>query len=292
MIKKICLVIVINCFLFGAVKSPLMVHAQTPEASNEAMINVENEQAVSPELIKERETQRISQLRVLYRDQVEVYRNAEKAFTIAKTNYTQVQTLSALEEAVKATQTVMLERSRVLITYLELVDAVLTETNGVELDLKNQSHTELVGMINAVKIHQENILVSKDRQAMVVLADEFEPIALTYQRAVYKALSLIRIGKIQEVHDKSLSIEADIIAEQDSQDVSSVITAKRERAYIEIERNFDATNALLVALNNQFLEAKQNGFTKNFYERILVNLSPVYVQITRSLDNLEELLTL
>lgn len=289
MIKKIVLTVIILCCFVGAVSIPKIVSAQSETASDEA---VPSEQPITPELTKERETQRIAELRILYRDQVGVYRTAERAFIIAKTNYFQVQTLSALEEAVRATQTVLMERSKVLVTYLELVDAVLIETNGVELDLKNQSHTELFNVINALKIHQETIAVSKDRQAMAIVADEFEPIAVSYQSAVYKALSLIRIGKIQEIHDKAEIIEADIIKEHESQEVSSVVTARRERAYAEIERNFEETNTNLVKLNAQFLDAKQKGFTRSFFERILESLSPVYVQITRSLDHLEELVTL
>lgn len=292
MIKKLLTVLLAVSF---CIFSSTVVLAQDQEATDAA---VTIDQAATgtasavAELTKERETQRIKDLRILYRDQVEVYRNSEKAFTIAKTNYEQVQTLAALEEAVKATQVVMSDRSRVLITYLELIDAVLIETNGVELDLKDQSHTELFGIINAIKIHQENILVSKDRQAMAFLSDEFEPISLSYQSAVYKALSLIRIGKIQEVHDKSEIIEVDIKKEHDSQDVSDAKISRRKRAYAEIEQSFDTVNDNLAELNDTFTKARREGFTRSFYQTILEELAPVYAQISKSLDHLEELITL
>lgn len=292
MIKKLLTVLLAVSF---CIFSSTVVLAQDQEATDAA---VTIDQAATgtasavAELTKERETQRIKDLRILYRDQVEVYRNSEKAFTIAKTNYEQVQTLAALEEAVKATQVVMSDRSRVLITYLELIDAVLIETNGVELDLKDQSHTELFGIINAIKIHQENILVSKDRQAMAFLSDEFEPISLSYQSAVYKALSLIRIGKIQEVHDKSEIIEVDIKKEHDSQDASDAKISRRKRAYAEIEQSFDTVNDNLAELNDTFTKARREGFTRSFYQTILEELAPVYAQISKSLDHLEELITL
>lgn len=241
---------------------------------------------------KERETEKIRQLRILYRDQVEVYRKSEKDFSIAKTNHEQVQTLAALEEAVNATRTVMADRLRVMITYAELIDAVLVETNGIELDIKEQTHSELVGMINLLKIHQENVQVAKDRPAMALLADDFEPVAIQYESLVYKTLSLIRIGKIQEVQDKAEIIEADIIKEHDSEEVSSVITAKRERAYAEVEKDFKVTNQDLAKLNEDFLVARRDGFKRGFYERILEDLSPVYARLSRTLDHLEELLSL
>ena len=277
--KILVLALIISCVLFtGSV-----VLAQD-QASDEATTAV---------FIKERETQRIQDLRILYRDQVEVYRSSERAFFIAKTNFEQVQTLSALEEAVKATKTVMFDRSRVMITYLELIDAVLVETEGIELSLKDQTHTELTGLINLLKIHQENIQVSNDRQAMVLLADDFEPIALSYESLVYKTLSLIRIGKIQSVHDKAEIIETDIIVEHESQEeVGGVKIARRERAYAEVEKNFSETNQNLAKLNESFAQARKDGFTRGFYERVLTQLSPIYAQITRSLDHLEELITL
>lgn len=296
--KKLSVILLLLVFYIFLTGVSLAQEEQTfDEASDEVVATSEaqptsSEALISETLIKERETQRIQELRILYRDQVEVYRNSEKAFSIAKTNYQNVQTLAALEEAVTASKTVMMDRSRVMITYLELVDAVLIETNGIELDLKNQSHTELFGLINALRIHQDTIAVSKDRQEIAVLANEFEPIATSYQSSVYKALSLIRIGKIQEVHDKSRIIELDIISEHESQEVNAVTTARRERAYAEIERNFDTVNNNLIKLNGLFQEAKRDGFSRSFYERILRDLSPVYAQISRSIDHLEELITL
>lgn len=279
----------IALLLLFSVSFSLLSTAVSAQEESFVQTEVATQEAV---LIKQRETQRIAQLRILYRDQVEVYRNSEKAFSIAKTNYQQVQTLSALEEAIKATKTVMTDRSRVMITYLELIDAVLIETNGIELDLKNQSHTELFGLINALKIHQDDISLSSDRQSMVLLADQFEPISFSYQSSVYKALSLIRIGKIQEVRDKSEIIFKDVITEHSLQDESSVVGARRQRAYSEIERNFDEINAELTELNDTFLQARRDGFTRSFYGRILTSLSPVYAQISRSLDHIEELIRL
>lgn len=260
------------------------------EASVEATLSPTDEDLDI--FVKERETEKIIQLRDLYRKQAEVYRAAEKEFVIAKTNFEQVQTLASLEEAVKKTKQVMQVRTEVLITYLELLEAVLKETNGIELDLKQQSQTELIGLIQALKIHQDDIAVSNDRQAMAVLANDFEPIAITFESEVYKALSLIRIGRIQEVHDKSEIIFVDIQELHESQESTASAQAKRNRAYAEIERNFDSIVSDLVDLNEKFLQARRDGFSRSFYTRTLEDLSPVYAEISRSLGNLEELIEL
>lgn len=249
-------------------------------------------EATSWVFIQERETEKITQLRLLYRDQVLVYRNSENEYSIAKTNYEQVLTLSALEEAVAATEKVMFDRSRVMITYLELISAVLSETKGVELDLKSQSQTEMSGLINLLRGHQEKILVSKDRLAMATLSDEFAPIAVQYENAVYKALSLIRIGNIQEVRDKAKIIKDDIVLEHSSQEVSAFQLAGRERAYAEIERNFKTINDGLIDLNLKFLDISRDGYSRTFYQRVLSDLGPIFAELTRSLDHLEELIRL
>ena len=296
MLKKLILLV----FLFGfVVFSVTPVTAQemaTDSAQQESTTilptDIATQSAQTTVFSKDRETQRITELRSLYRNQVEVYRNAEKAYVIAKTNFEQVATLASLEEAVKATNLVMQERSRVMITYLELLDAVLNETNGVELNLKAQSSTELIGLITALKIHQDEIFLSSSRESMVILSDSFEPIANSYASTVYKTLSLIRIGQMQEVRDKSEIIMQDIVASHELSDSSNTATAKRKRAYVEIERNFDTVNVNLAKLNSKFLEAKREGFSRSFYENILKDLGPVYVQISKSLEHLEELLTL
>ena len=105
-------------------------------------------------------------------------------------------------------------------------------------------------------------------------------------------MSLIRIGQIQEVRDKSEIIESDIIMQHEEEEVGGVQTAKRNRAYAEIERGFELINADLVELNESFLQSKRDGFKRSFYDRILTDLSPIYAQISRSLDHLEELITL
>ena len=242
--------------------------------------------------IKERETQKIQELRVLYRNQVESYRGAEKLFLVAKTNFGQVDTLAALEEAVLATQKLMLERNNVMITYLELIQALLAETNGVELDLKNQSSSQITSLITTLRLHQDDIILSKDRQAMALLADNFEPIAVEYQASVYKTLSLIRIGRIQEVVDKSAIIYADIKQEHSSGEASSLQESRRQRAYAEIDRSFTTINASIAQLNDSFMERKGKDLNRQFYENILRGLAPVYAEISRLLQFLEELTTL
>jgi len=187
---------------------------------------------------KTRNTQEILELRTLYRDQIEAYRKSDKEFNIAKTNYFNLETLTALEDVVKATEVVMLDRSKVLITYLELLAATLDDTVGIELTSKEESAKQIRSLIITLRLHQENIILAKDRDSVNLLADNFEVFVDSYNQITYKALSLIRIGQIRAVYDATTIIDSDIKSGQENDEVGAVINAKRNRAYQEIQRNF------------------------------------------------------
>ncbi len=241
---------------------------------------------------KKRTSERIPELKTLYRDQVEAYRQAYKDFTIAKTNYFNVQTLTALEEAVASTRTVMDSRSKVMITYLEFLVATLEDTSGVELSLKQESLKQLNSMVVALRIHREDIALVKDRAGVNNLADSFVPYAQQYEQVVYKAMALIKIGQVQAVYDRAVLTKQEIAKLQESEEVNAVVQAKRERAYHEIERNFGKINSQLNQLNVRINQAKPESFTQSFYERVLEDLEPIFIQLTKALSYLEELLKL
>ena len=123
---------------------------------------------------KTRNTQKIEELRILYRDQIEAYRKSDKEFNVAKTHYFNVETLRALEEVVSATEVAMFDRSKILITYLELLSATLDDASGIELTLKEESLKEIRSLIVNLQLHQEEIDLADDRGSVNILADKFE----------------------------------------------------------------------------------------------------------------------
>ncbi|NCO12530.1 MAG: hypothetical protein COZ34_02475 [Candidatus Pacebacteria bacterium CG_4_10_14_3_um_filter_34_15] len=241
---------------------------------------------------KSRSTQKILDLKVLYRDQIEAYRNSDKQFNIAKTHYFNVLTLISLEELVGSTKLAMSDRLKVLITYLELLSATLEDTTGVELALKEESLKQIRATIIALKLHQEDIALAKDRATFNLLADDFSLFVESYEQVSYRALSLIRIGQIQAVYDAATIIDADIKKSKEGEDVGAVVESKRVRAFQEIQRNFTITNEGLIKLNDKVISREAEDFGRNFYEDTLVNLEPIYIQMSKSLDHLEELLKL
>ena len=126
--NKVLIVLLLLLMVFGVSGVKAQETEKDGEATNSGII-----------FNKTNNTQKIKDLKILYRDQIEAYRNSEKEFVIAKSHYFNVQTLTALEEAVGATELAMDHRSKVLITYLELIGATLEDTAGVELALKEES---------------------------------------------------------------------------------------------------------------------------------------------------------
>ncbi|MCB9812934.1 MAG: hypothetical protein H6772_00870 [Pseudomonadales bacterium] len=272
--------------------------SQESSQSNEIVPKLEinedvNTASFSTQILnKKRNTQKIIDLKILYRDQIEAYRNSAKEFNVAQSNYFNVQTLTALEDAVNATRQAMKDRSKVLITYLELISATLEDTAGVEISLKDQSLKQIESLIITLRLHQDDIDLSKDRNAVNLLADSFEIFVEPYNQITYKALSLIRIGQMQAVYDVSILIDEDIKESKVNSEVGAVIQAKRDRAYQEIQRNFLEINNEFSELNNKIINGDEENFGRLFYERILRDLEPIYIQLSKSLDHLEELLKL
>ena len=143
-----------------------------------------------------------------------------------------------------------------------------------------------------LQLHQEDIILAQDRTSVNFLADNFEVFVGPYNQVSYKALSLIRIGQIQAVYDLASLIDVDIRESQEDDEVGAVKESKRERAYQEIQRNFSITNSGLAKLNNKIIVGDEETFSRSFYEKALRDLEPIYIQMSKSLDHLEELLKL
>lgn len=292
-IGSVVLAIFLCLVAFGVVLAQENPATQSALPEGEPSAQLEQQGSV---FIKPEEDERMLELRILYRDQVEAYRSAERAFVIAKGQFEQVQTLNSLEEAVKATKSVFFERSRVLVTYLELVVLTLQKTQGVELSLKERSLDGLNKVLLEVIEHQKAIEAANTRDEMAVLADSFEVVAQQAQLETYKALSLIRTGSMQSLLDRTLFVKQQIVSKHQSENAAETIVARRERAYAEIDRKLGLVQQSIDSINASVLKgesAQQSSpFSASFYETVLKNLGSAYAQMTQSLNNITELLRL
>ncbi len=228
----------------------------------------------------------------LYREQIGLYRTSEDVFKVNKQQYFNLNTLSSLEKAVTSTRDTTLARSEVLITYLELISEKLTATQGIDLDKKDKALADLKSQLEVLLKHQDATLLSTDRDALRAVATDFYLNKELLDHAIYQALVLISIGNIQTVNDKAEALLEDVKLEHGKEKVSSLITAKRERAYTETTKHIDDTNLEIRDIYMQQFKKGDKLFTKANYSQIADALDVPYITSTKTLGFLQELLSI
>ncbi|MBD3279197.1 MAG: hypothetical protein GF390_00615 [Candidatus Pacebacteria bacterium] len=226
----------------------------------------------------------------LYRDQVENYRQKHKAYVIAKDQFKAHETLASIEAAVNATREVMLARQQVLISYLELLQLELQQTHGIELTHKQAAETSISALIVELKLYQDLVKQSNNRQQLQERTSEFSDLAEQLKATGYYTLSLLKLGQLQNVYDQTIALKIDLV-EQVLADQTELEPAK-QRAVAETEQFLSTVDQ---ELKNQWtqLDNKQiKQINSNFYQQLTKKLNPVYADLAKSLSYLEELLNL
>lgn len=243
---------------------------------------------------KDQASDTIAELRELYKSQVEVYRFSEQQFYIAKEQHSRLQTLASLEEAVRATREVFLNRSRVLVTYVQLIRTTLTDIPGVELSLKQRALARLDSLEKKLLVHQDAILNTNSRTEVAARADEFEEMQDELKATIYLTLTLISHGRVQTIYDQAVIVHRDITTYHQNNPGSALVDAARERAHTETTRNFEGINSELQAISLSVADQaeKIESYNKTNHERALEELESPHVQLTQLVGYLAELLRL
>ncbi len=235
-----------------------------------------------------------AQLQALYKAQIAKYRTSERQFTLDKQQYAQLQTLVSLEVAVRSTREVYLDRSKVLVTYIELVRLTLQDTPGIELGAKDRALVTLDEARQDLLTHQDAILLSEDRIALGARASEFALLTATINDAIYRGLLLINLGKVQTLSDQSQILFDDILQYHTDNPGSALQESQRTRARQEIERNLERTKNSLKKISDNYsrLEADNDTISRNTFNRYSGDLSTPYSQLSNVLSYLAEFITI
>lgn len=193
---------------------------------------------------KERLEKEISNVRVIYRGQLEIYRAQEKTFSIAQDQYRKLQTLDSIEQAVRSTRQAMLSRDQVLFTYLTLLKLRLIDSEGVEISYKQTLIERIDALLTQLQQHHAKTLKEFDRQRINTLSDEFIPIGADIKTTVSHALSALNLGKLQSVYDRSVLLFDEIQAEVTNTE-GALTAAEKQRSITEIQRTLDTTSTNL-----------------------------------------------
>ncbi|MCA9369247.1 MAG: hypothetical protein H6773_01760 [Pseudomonadales bacterium] len=227
----------------------------------------------------------------LYRDQISAYRDSERTFEVAKEQYFKLQTLASLEQAVSGTRNALLARTKVLTTYLTILRTELYAQHGINLTLKDDALERLDTQLAYLKTHEDAVLIANDRAAIATVVTDFSLKQLFIEDAVYRSRLLIEVGKVQTVNDKARTLLADIKKAHEAEKATSLVTAKRERAYTETSTHIEATEAALLELLSQKYTVEKE-FLKGQYTQQSKSINEPYVSAQKAIGFLEELLSL
>lgn len=231
----------------------------------------------------------IAQLQQQLLGEINAYRRADQAFRVSKQQYENLETLKSLEELVQATKQAMFERSRVLTTYMEILYFTLQDTDGVNLTFKDPQIVALEDRIAELKAHTATVEQATSRDDVNKLRDDFALLKPVIEDTSYRVMSLISIGELQAVHDKSKLILTDLESQLASAEVSALKKAERERAFAETRRSLEQVKVEIDEVNQTYA-GQEDLVRKQLHERVLRGLSPVYSKLSQNLSYLAELL--
>ncbi len=178
----------------------------------------------------------IEEVKRSYRGQLEEYRRLDQQYRVALQEWENLNTLSSLEQAVQATRKAMDMRDQVLLTYVELLRLELIHAEGINLTHKEIAVTNLEELKKALTRHKEGVQVANDRASINTAAQNFTLLSPTYVRVSAFSTSLLQLGKLQTIYDRSLTLKSDLEI-TNATSAAGLTQEENERALRQIENN-------------------------------------------------------
>lgn len=227
----------------------------------------------------------MSTLRSQYRTQLDVYRTDEHNFSLSRDQYNQLQTLTALEEAVKSTQKVLLSRDEVLLTYLKMLRLTFTQTTGVQLQLKNNQLKIIDALIMAINRNKDLASHAVTRVQADQAALDFAAFSPLLQQISSQTILIMSYGKVQSLFDKTVTVRNEIKTHVLQQETDPLKLSEKQRAFVQIDQTVDLVDFQLKGVLAG-LSGGQNFQTTQTGEQ----LNQAYAGISRTFAYLDEVL--
>lgn len=263
------------------VVSPLRFHPQP------AMAQADSQPAVFD---TEQLSATIRELKVEYRAELEAYRREEQLYQIAQGQHEKLQTLTSLENLVRSTQSAMRARNQVLRTYFELLRLRLQQQPGIDLDLKQRAGDDVVAGIQVLDRYKQILEPTLDKPALQAVATTFDEDIEAIEDTAYQVISLLALGELQTLHDKTVQLTEEI-KNQTATQGGALKIAQRDRAFGETER-------LLAQIKPEIsqVELRLNNPNSQPYEtlylQVIETLDDVSNQLAQVMAYLQEILQL
>jgi hypothetical protein len=222
---------------------------------------------------------------------VEAYRLEENRYGLARDQYYQLNTLAALDEAIRRGREVLRARAEVLNAYFSYLRLILQNTKGIDLTDKAAADEELQAWQTKLEGYVEEIPQVSDRVQLNTAFAKLNDESRTVKSTAYGTLVLIKIGEIQTAADT-----ARILQERTTEAVKNATTLSA--AQVEIStRGLNEISLLLQRANNNtftlledYREQKTRGdFTESGYRNFQSNAEFSYLELRQVVDYLREI---
>lgn len=254
---------------------PAGVQAQVLQES------VKNDEVVQRETLEKE----INDLKEIYRGQLSDYRDAEKAFTIARDQYHQLQTLASINDATEASRKVFILRDEVLMTYFQLLRTSIIAADGIEVSLKEVVVKRLEMQVIWLIDHKKRVEQMQDRSQFNSLADEIIEKADVFTEISLQSTSILALGKLQDVYDRLVVVRKDI-----SEVEAKSSTADRSRASKETDKMINAVKGTIETTWVNLGEDVRDDNVTSFSSNLVKTLEPIYSGLNKTVSFLQELL--
>lgn len=231
--------------------------------------------------------QEINDQVVTYRSLLETYQTVEKEYVVAKGQFAQVGTLAALEAGIQSTRKAMVARNAVLSAYFKLLTLQVQYAAGLSESEQSQALEALAEQSQTLAAYDQRVSELKTRLELNALADEYTQLESDFQDSTYYALSVLALGRLQQVHDQASAIATETKASL-STDETSLDQARRERAMTEVERVLAQTSETLQETRTRNADPKTQH-SRSTYQAVLKNMGSVYTGLNQVLSYLQEL---
>lgn len=256
--------------------------AETPNAQAYQEVTVPVERLV---IQTEADKEQLDKLKAYYGEIVLSYRNQEREALLAQSQYEQIVTLSALEEAVTKTRSAIVTRDEVLATYVSLLFFELRDTVGVNLVQKNGVLSQLEQTFKDLKDHKARAEAATTREDITLLNEQFAEIGPQTQGLTGQASTLITVGRLQTVNDKGKTLTTDLEKALDSANLNPADLAKQKRA-------LDVTKQLNEQIDEEFRKLYQRleqSQTTSQWQNVQDITNIIYANLSQLVSYLQEL---
>lgn len=225
-----------------------------------------------------------------YYEQVEMYRDAEKRYLIARETYYQNNTLTAQDEAIRRAKELMQVRLAVLDTYFTYLQHALDQTLGIDLDDKQAVSAQLGSIRADIEIYEELIVAAQDRNVVNVEFNRLNEKKRDFQSTAYATLALMKIGQLQTAVDQSRNTRDSVQEWLNQADVSEAQLAKKQRGLQEVDLLITRAHNNLVEVRDRWrLNWAQNIYSESSYRSFQDSADYTYLQLRQALTFLQEI---